>query len=326
MQGNGLQLTGKRGYIMKKIVKNLFMLLLIGAAMPAMGMDPELRARHNIRRLQQRLQEAQEAYAKIGGEQRLGLVLEGFKQVELDLKREGEVWQELNDKVVALRLQMQDDPSASNRAALEGNEHNLIQITQNLQALQSSRVDYIDELHRLNEAKKSVLEIEERLLAAQPANNGEGRAGSQVVQPAAAVPAAPQQQPPAPPGDQGHLPDWYKSPRLVQGLGMATFGAAALATLFIGLKWYQKKRISHVVTKYGLMQDDFTDHQQNLLAAALLASYRTPGAISKLQTLVDQGVGSASVPKEQMWTILAELYWRKPADEEKIKEFKKLVK
>lgn len=134
-------------------------------------------------------------------------------------------------------------------------------------------------------------------------------------------------QPPAQQQSQNGKPiAWYKSPRLVQGLGATVVTAAALATLFVGLKWYQKKQISRVVTKYGLMQDDFTDHQQNLLAAALLASYRVPQAVSKLQILVDQGVGSASVPKKQMWQILAELYWRKPVDQAKIAEFKKLVK
>lgn len=135
-----------------------------------------------------------------------------------------------------------------------------------------------------------------------------------------------QQQQPIQQPQNGKPIAWYKSPRLVQGLGVVAATAATLATLFVGLKWYQKKQISRVVTKYGLMQDDFTDHQQNLLAAALLASYRVPQAVSKLQILVDQGVGSASVPKKQMWQILAELYWRKSVDQAKISEFKKLVK
>ncbi len=105
----------------------------------------------------------------------------------------------------------------------------------------------------------------------------------------------------------------YKQTMAGIGVGAAVT-AAAIGAAYAGLKWYQKKRIRRVIAKHDLKLTDFSQTQKDAMAVAVLASRKVPGSMLRLGKIVRRGkLGSATISTEQMWTILADLYYRKTA-------------
>ena len=103
--------------------------------------------------------------------------------------------------------------------------------------------------------------------------------------------------------------------KVAAGVGVsAVVTAAAIGAAYAGLKWYQKKRIRRVIAKHDLKLTDFSQTQKDAMAVAVLASRKVPGSMLRLGKIVRRGkLGSATISTEQMWTILADLYYRKTA-------------
>ncbi len=221
------------------------------------------------------------------------------EEIRVRLQRLIEQIQSVNSEIVALQGQRTPSSAISQQERVR---------QARLQALKRSSTQQREQERLITERQKAAArqqEIQRRERAKRAAEAAEARAAG------ASPPAAPARR-------------WSPSQKAGIGVVGATAAAlAALGALYKGLKWYQRKSIRRVIDKHDLSLTDFSLIQRGAMAVAFKAS---PGSLKTLSSLSQKSeFASDKVPAEKMWSILAEIFYKKSPTAEQIQELKERV-